>query len=129
MEITQPELILTHSLWLNAPSQVELFSVLFFKRVGLRHIASWVVQKSLNLFQKTMCSRSLRDAFSRRFFYHKNFLPYWWRNFDLYTLNIETTQESSEWCLKNETRSHEIRPKFKVVLIIFVGFWGITNSY
>ena len=33
-KIIQPELILTHSLRQNAPSQVEFFSIVFFKRVG-----------------------------------------------------------------------------------------------
>ena len=34
MKITQIELNLADSPWENAPSQVELFSILFFKRVS-----------------------------------------------------------------------------------------------
>ena len=41
MKMTQPELILIHSPRKNEPSQVELFSVLFFKLEVI-----WILKKS-----------------------------------------------------------------------------------
>ena len=44
MKITQLEFILTHSLRQNAPSQVELLSIFFFKRVEIK---IWFAKNSL----------------------------------------------------------------------------------
>ena len=52
MKITQLELNLTHSLWWNAPSQVELFSILFLKRVNMSGNAQKFRLKTLKIEEK-----------------------------------------------------------------------------